>query len=146
MFKHLLVAVDESAHAERALKAALQWAQTCGAQLSALMVVPDYTTLDVTREVFLNAPPLDEQRQALAAAGRQRLLTLLQRHPRVPPPRALVAVSDWPYEEVVKTAEREGCDLIVMGSRGRGALTSALLGSQTAHVLSLSKVPVLVVK
>lgn len=43
-------------------------------------------------------------------------------------------------------AESEGAELLVVGSRGRGGLTSALLGSVSGHVLHHAACPVVVVK
>ena len=50
-----------------------------------------------------------------------------------------------PGEQIVAYAEDHGCDLIVMGSRGLGALRG-ILGSVSSHVLRQAKVPVLIVK
>ena len=49
-------------------------------------------------------------------------------------------------DAILKTAENQGADLIVMGSHGRRGLGRLLLGSQAAEVLSRATVPVLVVK
>ena len=46
---------------------------------------------------------------------------------------------------LVRQAEQAGCDLIVMGSRGLGALGSVLLGSVSTYVLYHSPCPVLIV-
>lgn len=51
-----------------------------------------------------------------------------------------------PGYEITAAAKRFGVDLIVMGSRGSGALAPALLGRVTRLVLRGSKVPVLVIK
>jgi nucleotide-binding universal stress UspA family protein len=46
----------------------------------------------------------------------------------------------------VALAAKERCDLVAMGSHGRGAFLSTVLGSVVMKVLSRSKVPVLVVR
>ena len=147
MFKHILVATDGSQRADKAIATALQLARTCGdTRVTALMVVPDYTTLDVMEVVFKDGPSFDDVRKSFAAEARRRLDVVLQQHEAADAVERSVVVGDFPYDEIVKTAERLHCDLIVMAARGRGAMKSALLGSQTSHVLSLAAVPVLVVK
>ena len=49
-----------------------------------------------------------------------------------------------PAESLV--TEAEDADLVVVGSRGRGGLTSALLGSVSGHVVHHAGCPVVVVK
>lgn len=147
MFKHILVATDGSERADRAVSAALQLARTCGkARVTAMMVVPDYTTFDVFDGMIRNLPDFDAIRASLADQGRLRLAQILQEHEADESVEPQVAVGDDVSTAITRTATRLGCDLIVMGARGRGALKSVLLGSQTAQVLALATVPVLVVK
>jgi nucleotide-binding universal stress UspA family protein len=47
---------------------------------------------------------------------------------------------------VLETADHEGADLIVMGSRGLSDLAGLVLGSVTHKVLHLARCPVLVVR
>jgi nucleotide-binding universal stress UspA family protein len=47
---------------------------------------------------------------------------------------------------IIKAAEGGRFDLVIMGSQGRNALKSLLLGSVTSKVLSRCKVPVMVVR
>ena len=49
-------------------------------------------------------------------------------------------------EEILSAAKKGKVDLIVMGSRGRGAIGSLLLGSVAQTILSASEVPVMVVR
>lgn len=51
-----------------------------------------------------------------------------------------------PAEEILKESVKSKVDLIVMGSHGRGGLTSLLLGSVVQKVLAASTVPVLVIR
>ena len=57
---------------------------------------------------------------------------------------ALHRASDNPWEEIIKVATEQGCDLICMASHGRHGLNALLLGSETTKVLTHSKIPVLV--
>ncbi|MDY6084506.1 MAG: universal stress protein [Dialister sp.] len=51
-----------------------------------------------------------------------------------------------PTEIIEKLADHIGPDLIIMGSRGHGALTGMLLGSVSNHMLAHAKCPVCIVK
>jgi universal stress protein A len=49
------------------------------------------------------------------------------------------------HDEIVKCAEEQKADLIVMGTHGRTGLAHLLVGSVTERVVRTSKVPVLTV-
>lgn len=69
---------------------------------------------------------------------------------------ALFDAAGVPYEREIASGEpapvlldlarRHGCDAIIMGARGRGALRSALLGSVSQRVMHEAELPVTVVK
>jgi nucleotide-binding universal stress UspA family protein len=47
-----------------------------------------------------------------------------------------------PYQAIIAAASDRGCDLIVMGSHGRGGLSAVVLDSVTNKVLTHTKTPV----
>jgi nucleotide-binding universal stress UspA family protein len=60
--------------------------------------------------------------------------------------RELIGTSGSPEKEIVKVAEENNCDLIIMGSFGHSRIRGAILGSTTEQVMRNSKIPVLLAK
>ena len=50
------------------------------------------------------------------------------------------------WQEIIMGAEANGCDAICMASHGRRGLVGMMLGSETAKVLTHTKIPVVVVR
>ena len=50
-----------------------------------------------------------------------------------------------PPEEILNAAEKEGCDVIVVGAHGKGFLTHAFLGSVSDAVLHRTRKPVFII-
>jgi nucleotide-binding universal stress UspA family protein len=141
MFRNILVAVDGSADAQQALAQAIDLARSENARLtlfSAVSAPPSVAYVGVSGEVTAN---LIREAEAEADAI---LRTAVE---RVPDDVSVVTVlSGDPVRPALVSQIATGAhDLVVMGSRGRGALRSVLLGSVSHYVLHHSPVPVLIV-
>jgi nucleotide-binding universal stress UspA family protein len=51
----------------------------------------------------------------------------------------------YPVEEILNAADEEGCDLIILGTHGKGFLKRAFLGSVSNAVLHQAQKPVLLI-
>lgn len=142
-FHRLLVAVDGSTHSRRALSEAIDLAQLSHAHLTILTVAPKPATLLIGGPVM---PPVDMR--AIDEAVREEHQKLLDDAVgQIPGDMSVVKVlAEGPAARaILDQAEKGACDLIVVGSRGRGEMSSMLLGSVSREVLHHSRVPVLVV-
>ena len=136
MFKSILVAWDGSEHAKRALAEAVDLAGTQDARLTLLTVAPPL-------QVWPGYVPPISEADLISAAEK----TLAEGEALVPegiPVSGRTAAGD-PGAELVRRAGAADHDLIVMGSRGRGAVRSAFLGSVSHFVLNHTTVPVLII-
>jgi len=50
-----------------------------------------------------------------------------------------------PVEEILKSADEEGCDVIVLGTHGKGFLRQTFLGSVAGSVLERTRKPVFII-
>lgn len=145
MFKHILVSSDGSELSRKAMEHAVALAKTVGAKVTGIHVAAG-------QSYFENAPPPhpDDDPQ-YADARRVRLEQIfgpLQRAAEEAgvPCDVVEVPGDAPYSTIIETAERQGCDLVVMASHGRRGMAGLLLGSETVKVLTHSKIPVLVLR
>lgn len=143
MFKKILVPTDGSPLAEKAVKAAIEFARSGGASIVAVSVAEPYPYSPIGETAF--APDLAEyEEKALEQAKRnvERVASAAQE--ASVPCETQTMQSFNPYEEIIKTAEKSGCDVIFMASHGRKGLNRLFVGSETQKVLAHSTLPVLV--
>lgn len=148
MYRHILIATDGSERAAKAVEQGFALARELQAKATVLTVSePINTGFDDALGWSAVATSLPDFQNAREEAARKVLdaASAQAGQARVTP--QLVHVADrYAAEAIVDTAEREGCDLIVMASHGRRALGRLLLGSQTSEVLARCGVPVLVIR
>jgi nucleotide-binding universal stress UspA family protein len=146
MFSHLLVPVDDSELAERAVQTGIDFARHLGASITAFIAEPPapppgpgYGAMRWVREM--------EEHERTTAAHAEGVLEGFARRAEAAgvPFNGVHARSQHIDAAIVDVARQCGCDAIVMVTHGRGAFGELLFGSNTKGVLSRSKLPLLVV-
>ena len=138
MIKNILVPVDGSEGADRAIEKAVMLAEICKAKLNFLYIAN-------INQLAINAVLSDAILDSVTKAGNVILERALE---MVPAGVEKESFSDTGSPAVVihDIAETNDKDLVVMGSRGLGVGKGVLLGSVSQYVVEQSKCPVLVVK
>jgi nucleotide-binding universal stress UspA family protein len=146
MYKHILIPTDGSETADKAVAAGIEFAREAGARVTLFTAVPEYE-LPGEGKVMARMPivSLDEhnRRSEKLAAG---ILASALRRARAAGVacQSDYAQSNYPYEAIIKAAERRGCDAIFMASHARKGLAALWHGSHTKDVLTHSTIPTLV--
>jgi nucleotide-binding universal stress UspA family protein len=149
MVKKILAAVDGSDPAQKALDYALDLAESCGAEVVILSVVPHlhlptFSESDkgiTARELF---EVTEKMRSVHEEVLKEALAKAQSSKPRLRISTKLV--EGHPADEIIKLSEEGSFDLIVMGSRGLHGFSEFLLGSVTHRVADHCKIPLLIVK
>lgn len=149
MYTRIVVGIDGSELANKALRHALTLAKDAGARLFVVTATDPSTLIAPGAEMMaVNTGAIIaelEEAKALAAKAILDEAAVLADSSgvaieQIHVPYAMAA------DAILNTAKQQGADLIVMGSHGRRGLGRLLLGSQAAEVLAHSTIPVLVVK
>ena len=140
--QHVLVPIDFSATADRALAYAIALAQQLHARLTLLHVLDltPVTMEDMTAGMTATLlDDLETDAQHLLQASRERVQ-------RAGLQVESLLVQGTPTQTILDTAGEQGVDLIIMGTHGRTGLAHVFLGSVAEHVVRHGPCPVLVIR
>ena len=141
VFNNILVAIDGSAASELAISRAVDEAKVWNAKLNAVYVVetglfsslPSDNTVEIMYRVLETEgnAAIERAKQYAAEKGVTLISHMEQGHAGT---------------EIINLAEKEGNDLIVVGSHGKSNADRLLIGSVSAYIVSHSAVTTMVVR
>jgi nucleotide-binding universal stress UspA family protein len=148
MYQKILIATDGSELAGRAVAHGLKLAKELNVPVVVVTVTRMWSALEIAHEARLTkANPIESYQESAAAWAQRNLEPAGEQAKAAGVSFELVHVPESaPAEGIIATAEKQGCDLIVMASHGRRGLGRLLIGSQASEVLAYSKVPALIVR
>lgn len=146
-FSKILIGTDLSLESQAAFELAAYNKKMEGTEIILLHVHRLVEPLSIFQTTeFWNTELLNEYSKVYRDNALSKLKQFTQKYSHEQNVRCEVIVStENVAEEICSFAEKEKCDLIVMGSRGHTVLGTVFIGSVVQRVLLLSKFPVLIV-
>jgi len=135
--KHILVALDEAGEPRKGMEKAIYLAKLSGAKITGVNVIVVSPTL---------ASTVTNYRDYLAEKAQEMLDRAKESCEKQGIQLASKILDGSPASKIAEFAEEEKVDLVIVGSRGLGGMTEAILGSVANSIVHKSKVSVLVVK
>ena len=146
MYKHLLAPLDDTPLSTAHVTSTIELAKSMGARITFFHANPDWSSSGDGALVMVVNPALFSE----ATLGETNVVlmkaTAAAKAADVPC-AAIACTSDRPADAIVRAAQEQGCDLIVMASHGPvSAWSSWLRDSQTERVLRHAPVALLVTR
>lgn len=142
MFSKIVVPYDHSPLSKKALETAIMLAkQDKGIELDVITVVP--ANIPTT---YYDALNVDEHREAQLKAAKKIVDELNAKLKVLANESKTIVLDGNPAEVILDFVDKNGVDLIVMGSRGLSGLKELFLGSVSHHVVQKAPCPVFIMK
>ena len=141
LVRKILIATDGSEYTKNAVDYGIDLAKNTGAKLYAIYVVDTAAFASIPMDAAwesmyeLLKQEGDEATKYVAEKAEAEGLSIER-----------LTAEGHPAEEIIKYAEKNSVNLIVMGTLGKSGLDRFLLGSVAEKVVRSSKIPVLVVR
>ena len=135
--KHILVALDDAGESKKGMEQAIYFAKLSGAKITGVNVIVVAPTLVST---------VTNYRDHLTKKAQEMLDSAKESCEKQGIQFASKILDGSPASKIAEFAEEEKVDLVIVGSRGLGGISEAILGSVANSIVHKSKVSVLVVK
>ena len=153
--KKILYATDLSKNSVYVYRYAMNMAEKYNAEIVILHVIePIPPQVKHYVSIYVNEARWEEkiktEQEMVIEQIKKRLQEFCKRESQ-DDPRCLLLVSrilvqpGHPVEEILKAAEEEACDVIILGTHGKGLLKQTFLGSVARSVLDRSRKPVFII-
>jgi nucleotide-binding universal stress UspA family protein len=143
MFQRILVATDFSPASTPALEQSVKMARRDGATL---LIAHAYQEPGLVELSHAPARVYEEWDHELREAVEKKLQPLVERARKEGVEARALLLTGFADEAIIKAAEQQGADLIVMGTHGRRGAARLFLGSVASRVISTAPCPVMTVR
>lgn len=141
LYKKILIATDGSEYTKNAVEHGIELAKNTGAKLHAIYVVDTAAFASIPMDAAW-----ESMYELLRQEGDEATKYVADKAEAEGLEVERSTVEGHPADEIIKYAEKNGANLIVMGTLGKSGLDRFLLGSVAEKVVRTSKIPVLVVR
>lgn len=138
--KKILIPTDFSMHSNRVLQAAIMIARKFDAAIEVVFVVE---SLDAYAGFAVPHLPLENLEKELLERAKRKMTEFIAEDMAKDVPHASTVLTGNVAAEIVRHAEAEGCDMIMIGTQTCKGVEKALFGSVTERVIKTAHCPVL---
>lgn len=138
----ILLPVDGSEHAVRAAKHVVASVQSCTDYRILLLNVQEPVDAPEIRS-HMRASEIEAMQETRGGDAMAPVREVLEKAGLAYQPTVVIGPI---AETIARFATEQGCEKIVMGTRGLGAVAGVLMGSVTTRLLNLTSLPVTLVK
>jgi nucleotide-binding universal stress UspA family protein len=146
MFRNILIPTDGSELSQKAAVQGVALAKTVGAKVTGFFAAPPATPIVYRNNLPVGFAQPAENAELIEKTSARYLAFIEQIAKEAAVPfEGLHRTDDYPVHAILEIAGKQGCDLIVMGTRGEGSgLSGMFVGSTTQGVINQAKIPVMV--
>jgi nucleotide-binding universal stress UspA family protein len=142
----MLIATDGSKNSNKAIDYAVNIAAKTGAEVLGLYVINMKSLELFALGHHDNIASYEEENSKLRREGEEALAYLKEQGAKAGVKVSSIIVRGYPVDEILRTAEKENVNMIVVGNIGRTGLEHILMGSVSESVVRKATRPVLVVR